>query len=125
MPASAWNRPSRTTLWVAFGGVSLVVGAVIFALLYYNTLWNPYAIWVIAWTAVALALYAYDKVQAKRDGLRAPKLVLHAVAALGGFLGGWAGMLFFHHKVAQADFWIVLLLSTIGHAALVAVWFVA
>jgi uncharacterized membrane protein YsdA (DUF1294 family) len=59
-----------------------------------------------------------------RKGPRVPKLVLHGLALLGGFVGGWAGMALFHHKVMQADFWIVLIASTLGHATLTCVWFV-
>ena len=109
---------------LVFGAIAAASGLILYGVLYHTTLWNPYAIWVAAWSAITLALYAYDKAQSLLGGLRVPKAVLHGVAIAGGFLGGWAGMLLFRHKVNQPDFVLVLLISTLGHAALVGYWFV-
>lgn len=116
--------PFRESPRLAFGATALISGLVAFVLLYYTTTWNPYAVWLAAWSAVTLGFYAFDKAQAMRGRLRVPKVVLHGLAAIGGYLGGWGGMLFFRHKVQQPDFWLVLVLSTLGHAALVCYWFI-
>lgn len=108
---------------VVFGSIAALCGVALYAALYLGTTWNPYAVWVAAWSVVTLASYAYDKFQAIRGGLRVPKVVLHVLAFSGGFLGGWAGMLLFRHKVSQPTFWLVLILSTLGHSALISYWF--
>jgi len=74
--------------------------------------------WVAASSITTFLLYGYDKFQAMRHGLRVPELVLHAMALLGGFLGGWLGMFVFRHKVRKPAFWAVLAGSTVLHAAL-------
>ena len=120
MPSYGRHLPPR----ILFGALASMIGAALYVTLYSITTWNPYAVWVVTWSAITLASYAYDKFQAIRGGLRVPKSVLHALAIVGGFLGGWAGMLFFRHKVSRPTFWLVLILSTLGHSVLVCYWFI-
>ena len=68
-------------------------------------------------------IYGWDKWQAQRRGWRAPERTLHLLAFVGGFLGGWAGMFLFWHKVRDSSFWLVLSLATIIHGALAYYWF--
>ena len=75
-------------------------------------------IWVAATTITTFLLYGYDKFQAMRHELRVPELVLHTMALMGGFAGGWLGMFFFRHKLRKPAFWAVLAGSTVLHAAL-------
>ncbi len=115
----AYNSP-----YAYYGGIAAALGLVAYFALYRATDWNPYGAWVAAWSGVTLLFYGYDKWQAVSGGRRVPKLVLHALALAGGFLGGWAGMLVFRHKVRQGEFWLALILATLLHAALVYVRFV-
>ena len=85
-----------------------------------SSLWpgSFYVKWVVASSITTLVFYVYDKSQSRRHGPRVPELVLHAMALLGGFLGGWLGMFVFRHKVRKPAFWAVLAGSTVLHAAL-------
>nr|MDD6336196.1 DUF1294 domain-containing protein [bacterium] len=65
----------------------------------------------------------FDKMRARRGGWRLPEKLLFGLAALGGSIGGLAGMAFFHHKTRHACFrWgmpALLLLNLAAAAALV------
>jgi uncharacterized membrane protein YsdA (DUF1294 family) len=52
-----------------------------------------------------------------------PELVLHACALAGGFLGGWAGRLFFRHKTLHRSFTVVLVISTVLYGGLILYYF--
>jgi uncharacterized membrane protein YsdA (DUF1294 family) len=108
---------------LSFGFTAALLGLVLCALLYSATDWNPYLIWLASWSAVAFGFYGWDKLQAKRGGRRVPEIVLHALALSGGFLGGWAGMFVFWHKVRHANFWVVLIAASAAHGALAYYWF--
>jgi uncharacterized membrane protein YsdA (DUF1294 family) len=102
-----------------FSIIALFVGAILFVFLLSSTNWNPYVVWLIAWSITTFVLYGFDKFQAGREGWRAPEITLHGLALLGGVLGGWAGMFVFWHKVRHVSFWTILILSTLIHGALV------
>jgi uncharacterized membrane protein YsdA (DUF1294 family) len=74
---------------------------------------NWYLAWVLAWSVVTFAFYGYDKHQAIAQGLRVPEIVLHLLALIGGFLGGWAGRAYFHHKTRKPVFLVVLVIATL------------
>jgi len=80
---------------------------------------NLYWIWLAAASLVTCILYGYDKAQAKSGGWRVPEAVLHWLALLGGFPGGWIGMYLFHHKTRKALFVFILLVSTLIHLGLI------
>ncbi len=112
--------------YIVFGFISAVVAGFFYSLIYDNTDWNPYTVWVAALTVATLALYGLDKGLSKIGKVRVPANILHLLAILGGFLGGWLGMAFFGHKMnvrKHPSFWIVLILSTLGHGALTYYWF--
>jgi uncharacterized membrane protein YsdA (DUF1294 family) len=82
-----------------------------------------YWIWLAALSIITFVLYGLDKARSKRKGAwRIPEMTLHVLALAGGFLGGWAGRLLFHHKTKKGIFAFVLLISTLIHAGLV--WWV-
>ena len=107
------------------GLLGTALGVIPFLLVYLSTGWNPYALWVAAWSLSGFLVYGSDKVLSKAGGLRAPELVLNLLAVVGGFPGCWAGMAAFHHKSNRGKhpvIWLVLIASTIGHAALLILW---
>jgi uncharacterized membrane protein YsdA (DUF1294 family) len=83
------------------------------------TKWNPYLIWLASASVITFILYGFDKTQAVHGGIRVPEIVLHGLALAGGFPGGWAGRLVFHHKTRKRSFTIVLWISTILHLILI------
>jgi len=74
--------------------------------------------WVIAASIATFFLYVYDKGQSRLGGARVPELALHEMALLGGFLGGWLGMLALPHKIRKPVFWVVLAGATLLHVAI-------
>ena len=100
----------------AFGAVVLGI-AVIVALLFLTEL-NWYIDWLIGWSVSLFALYGIDKTQAKLNGWRVPEVVLHGIALIGGFIGGWLGMFIFRHKTRHPAFKVVLSLATVIGVAL-------
>ena len=116
----------RTRSWLLFGPFSLASVVFLFAFLYRNSDWNPYTVWILAFSLATFFVYAADKALAIVQGPRAPEVLLNLLALLGGFSGAWLGILLLRHKInlsKHLDIWLVLLLSTLGHAALVYFWF--
>jgi uncharacterized membrane protein YsdA (DUF1294 family) len=105
----AGRRSPRQTFVLAAAGLVVALG--VFLLL--ATGWHPYGIWLASLSGITLALYAYDKAQARLGGLRVPEVVLHGVTLLGGFPGAWAGRFLFRHKLRKGSFLVVLAFSTL------------
>ena len=106
---------------VACGLGAAIVAAAVFALVESQTSWPFYGAWLASLGAATFSVYGADKLSSKAGWRRAPELMLHALAVLGGCVGAWAGMFLFHHKSnyqKHRDIWLVLILSTIGHAVL-------
>jgi uncharacterized membrane protein YsdA (DUF1294 family) len=74
-----------------------------------------YLAWVIGLSVCTFAIYGFDKRQAIAGGGRVPEAVLHGLALLGGFPGGWAGRAAFRHKTRHASFLFVLVIATVIH----------
>ncbi len=123
MPRRRYWRPAGLSPTLVYALAALALAAVGYAFLQANTPWQPYYLWLAAWSAATFALYGFDKRQAPRHGLRVPELVLHGLALVGGFIGGWAGMFAFRHKIRRTEFWLVLVVSTILHLGLARDWF--
>jgi uncharacterized membrane protein YsdA (DUF1294 family) len=110
-----------------FGLIAAALAGFLYYLIYNRTDWNPYAVWVAALSGATFGIYGLDKLLSKINWGRAPEDLLHLLALLGGFSGGWAGMLVFRHKTnyrKQPAIWFFLILGTLGHAALSYYWFV-
>ena len=76
-----------------------------------------------ALSLVTLALYGWDKLQARREGRRVPEKTLHGLALLGGFAGAWLGMSLFRHKTRKPMFALVVGVAALLHAALWGAWY--
>lgn len=100
----------------AIGAVVLGIGVII-ALLVFTEL-NWYINWLAGWSVALFALYGIDKAQARLGGWRVPEVVLHALALIGGFIGGWLGMFLFRHKTQKPVFKVVLAVATVIGAVL-------
>jgi uncharacterized membrane protein YsdA (DUF1294 family) len=82
------------------------------------TIGQFYLWWIGFWSIVTIILYGIDKAAAKVSTRRVPERVLHFLALIGGFLGGWIGRAVFRHKTRKVIFMIVLSISTILHLAI-------
>ena len=113
--------------YVGFGIISLLIAGFLYPFIYNSTTWNPYAVWIVAWTITTFLMYGLDWVLSRMGNVRTPELILHVLAALGGFPGAWLGIFLFKGKVEFVkNVWLftVLILSTIGHGLLTYHWFV-
>jgi uncharacterized membrane protein YsdA (DUF1294 family) len=81
--------------------------------------WHFYWIWLAVASSITFLLYGFDKARSKTGGRRVPEAVLHGLALLGGFPGGWVGRSVFHHKTQKGIFVFVLTVSTAIHLGLV------
>ena len=114
------NRTSRTHFGIL---IFLCFVAIALAYLTFTTVQvNWYITWLVFWSGVTFIYYGFDKWQAGHNGWRVPELVLHALALLGGFVGGWVGRLVFHHKTHKPRFTGLLLLSAALHLVGYLLW---
>ena len=72
-------------------------------------------IWLGVLSALALVLFGWDKLMAKKHRRRIPE------AALLGCAGAALGMAVFHHKTRKPPFPVLVPLALLAHAALL-VW---
>lgn len=68
-----------------------------------NLPWFLFA-WITAASVWAFLLFGFDKWRAGRGGRRIAESALWWVSALGGWPGGWLGIVIFRHKSAQPVF---------------------
>ena len=107
--------------WSVYAAIAAVVAVPLLLVLEGRVDWPVYAIWLAALSAATFVVYGIDKFSAKIGTGRAPEALLDALALLGGFAGGWAGMFTFRHKTnyrKHPGIWLLLVLSTVGHAVL-------
>ena len=80
--------------------------------------------YLLAMNAAAYILMALDKTNAMRKARRVPEAALLLVAALGGSLGEWLGMVSLHHKTKHKRFMIgIPVIIVLQLAAVFAVWY--
>lgn len=82
---------------------------------------GAYLGWLVVASLATFVLYGVDKAQAQREGLRVPENLLHLMALIGGFPGGFAGRAAFHHKTRKPVFAWVLWISLVIHVGVLAV----
>jgi len=111
-------RSPKSTFSLLAIGLIIIVSLII----YLNTGWPFYLIWLVTLSAITFILYGFDKGQAMINGLRVPEIVLHGLSLMGGFPGGWLGRMAFRHKTRHVVFTIVLAASTVLHLAGV-IWY--
>ncbi|MCB9153767.1 MAG: DUF1294 domain-containing protein [Caldilineae bacterium] len=92
---------------------AIVLGGGIFIALLLLVQLNWYIDWLVGWSISLFLLYGIDKAQAVRKGWRVPEIVLHVLALIGGFIGGWLGMFVFRHKTRKPLFKVVLAIATV------------
>lgn len=73
---------------------------------------------LLGMNVLAYILMAVDKTNAMRKARRIPEAALLLVAALGGSLGAWLGMVSLHHKTKHKKFLILVPLFLLAHIAL-------
>jgi uncharacterized membrane protein YsdA (DUF1294 family) len=80
--------------------------------------------WVGLTSAAAFALFGFDKLRAKQPGRRRiSEYHLVLAGALGGWLGGLGGLLFFRHKTAKLSFMLKYAVGFVVWAGLIYLWY--
>jgi uncharacterized membrane protein YsdA (DUF1294 family) len=79
-------------------------------------------VWFAAFSLVTFLSFGCDKWKASRSGQRISEFALVMLGALGGWLGGFIGMMVFRHKTAKWTFKLKYALALIPFAAEVWVW---
>lgn len=74
--------------------------------------------YLLGMNAAAYILMAVDKTNAMRKARRIPEVTLLLIAALGGSLGEWLGMVSLHHKTKHKKFLILVPAFLFIHIAL-------
>ncbi len=78
-------------------------------------------IWLGIMSALALALFGWDKLMAKLGRSRIPEAALLGCVCFGGGAGGLLGMLLFRHKIRKAPFPLLVPLCFLLQLALL-IW---
>ena len=76
-------------------------------------------IYLVAINVVAFVVYGIDKYKAVRSKWRIPESTLIGLAVIGGSIGAWLGMKFWHHKTLHAKFRFGIPIILIAQVALV------
>lgn len=108
-------------LCLFFGLISVFPTAWLFQIVSQRTDLGLYGTWLAAISGTTFAIYGLDKLLSKTPLQRVPESFLDILALLGGFPGGWLGMIVFDHKSNRdkhPGIWFWLTLSTVGHLAL-------
>jgi len=113
------SHSRRRSPYMIFAIIAVPLIIVLVLILALTTTWSLYWIWLVALSIITFLLYGYDKGQAKLGGLRVPEIVLHVLALLGGFPGGWLGRAVFRHKTRKPVFTVVLIVSTVIHLGII------
>jgi uncharacterized membrane protein YsdA (DUF1294 family) len=79
-------------------------------------------IWFAAFSAVTFLAFGCDKWQASRSRRRVAEFWLVMLGALGGWLGGFGGMMVFRHKTSKGSFQFKYALALIPFTAEVWAW---
>ena len=77
-------------------------------------------IWLGVLSALALVLFGWDKLMAKKHRRRIPEAALLGCALAGGSAGAALGLAVFHHKTRKPPFPVLVPLALLAHAALLA-----
>ena len=75
-------------------------------------------IYLVAINVVTFVVYGIDKYKAVRSKWRIPESTLIGLAVVGGSIGAWLGMKFWHHKTLHAKFRFGIPIILIAQVAL-------
>ena len=75
-------------------------------------------IYLVVINVVTFVVYGIDKYKAVRSKWRIPESTLIGLAVIGGSVGAWLGMKFWHHKTLHAKFRFGIPIILIAQVAL-------
>jgi uncharacterized membrane protein YsdA (DUF1294 family) len=78
-------------------------------------MWKMILVYLCVINGLAFVVYGVDKYRAKRNLSRVSEFNLLALAVIGGSVGAWSGVFFFHHKTKHLKFSLGLPLIFLAH----------
>lgn len=102
-------------VYKTFTLISLIIAIGIFAGSVFLIYLPVYERVILALSFATFILFGFDKFMAINQSDRVPEKILYLLILLGGFIGGWLGMIFFRHKKRKLGFILILLFATILH----------
>lgn len=102
--------------WTLAGASLLMISWLI---LTRRPLWTGALAWVLAVSMVTFLAFGLDKWRARREKRRVSEANLLILSALGGALGGLAGMWAWHHKGRRLRFRVILPAALFFHAVII------
>lgn len=81
-------------------------------------MWQLFLIYLCIINALAFVVYGIDKFRAKKNLSRISEFNLLVLAIVGGSVGAWSGMYFFHHKTKHLKFALGLLIVFVAQVVL-------
>jgi len=79
-------------------------------------------VWFAGFSTVSFLVFGFDKWKSSHNRWRVPESSLVWLGLLGGWPGGWLGMVLFRHKSAKRSFQFKYALALIPFAAEVWAW---
>jgi len=80
------------------------------------------ALWFAAFSAATFLTFGFDKWRALHSGSRVPESLLVMLGALGGWPGGFLGMIVFRHKTSKWSFKLKYAIALVPFSAAVWAW---
>jgi uncharacterized membrane protein YsdA (DUF1294 family) len=97
---------------------ALVVSALLAIGMAAGTGWTPLLVWPLAAAVPTFVVYAFDKFQAGRHGVRIPEDALLILTLAGGVIGSTLAMLLLRHKTQHTRFWLTQAAAAIIYGGL-------
>ena len=86
--------------------------------------YKPLINYIIVINIIAFFTFGLDKHKAINRKRRIPELTLMTLCVLGGGIGCFLGMKFFHHKTRKIKFFLGIPLITIIEIGFICLWFI-
>jgi uncharacterized membrane protein YsdA (DUF1294 family) len=85
--------------------------------------WDLFFNYLIAVNVVTFVAFGYDKASAQAQAARVPEVILLALTALGGCIGGIIARPVFHHKTQKMSFRLVFWPCVLISIILIAIYY--
>ena len=115
---TAHHGPSRKTLMLLGVVPALAVSALLAVGMAAGTGWPVVLVWPLAAAVPTFVVYAYDKFQAGRGGVRIPEDALLVLTLAGGVIGSTLAMLLLRHKTQHTRFWLTQAAAAVIYGSL-------
>jgi uncharacterized membrane protein YsdA (DUF1294 family) len=96
----------KKVYWINYLFVLIPIGLIFYLAQRYLDLPLLY-LYLITINFTAFVVFGLDKMSSRMQGQRIPEIILHLISLAGGFVGSFAGMLYFRHKTKKMAFSLI------------------